>query len=759
MSTQNQALVTVVDDETSLRFNLTPDAGMTEQALTGFIQAANRWSSLLSDTATINLNIGFSNLGAGILGQATTERSNFTYTQVHDALLADKTSADDTTATGSLQSGIALSLLLNRTSNSPNGAGSSTRYLDNDGDANNTTIRVNRANAKALGLLIANDPGRDGQIVFNSALNWDFDPSDGISAGSYDFVGLVTHELGHTLGFDSGVDVLAANAFLSDEQYTYISPMDLFRFSSESVTQETGVIDWTVSNSDKYFSVNGGTTKIASFATGVNSSDNHQAGHWKDGLGLGIMDPTIAPGEQLSISSLDQRLFDVIGWDLKSGTEGTVGDDTLTGGGDNDTISSGEGNDTLNGGAGDDVINGGSGSDILTGGTGNDKFVFNEFSTTDGTDTINDFEVGTDQIVLTELLASLGYEGNNPMTDGYIQLSQSGTATQISIDPDGPDGPEPFKPLILVQNVSVENLADPGNLVFGSNGTETHQGDDELHGGSGNDFLSGGAGDDELLDYVGNDSLYGGLGNDILLDLEGDDQLFGGDGDDQLWAGTGADTLIGGLGSDTLFGDIGNDYLSSDEGDDELQGGDGNDTLHGGFGQDTLLGNLGDDLLYGGSGDDNLIGNEGADQLFGEDGDDQLWAGTGADTLSGGLGNDELFGEDDNDRLVGNEGNDGLFGGNGDDILQGGLGNDLLFGGLGRDTFVLAAGEGQDWIDDFQIGEDVIDLTGGLVYGALSISQLGPNTQISVNNETLAVLNNVQANDLIANASTTFFTI
>jgi hypothetical protein len=36
---------------------------------------------------------------------------------------------------------------------------------------------------------------------------------------------------------------------------------------------------------------------------------------------------------------------------------------------------------------------------------------------------------------------------------------------------------------------------------------------------------------------------------------------------------------------------------------------------------------------------------------------------------------------------------------------------------------------------------------------------LGPNTQISVNNETLAVLNNVQANDLIANASTTFFTI
>jgi hypothetical protein len=38
-----------------------------------------------------------------------------------------------------------------------------------------------------------------------------------------------------------------------------------------------GVIDWTASTTDKYFSIDGGTTKLASFATGVNYGDGQQS--------------------------------------------------------------------------------------------------------------------------------------------------------------------------------------------------------------------------------------------------------------------------------------------------------------------------------------------------------------------------------------------------------------------------------------------------------------------------------------------------
>jgi hypothetical protein len=63
--------------------------------------------------------------------------------------------------------------------------------------------------------------------------------------------------------------------------------------------------------------VDGGNTAIASFATGVNFGDGRQASHWKDNLGIGIMDPTTAPGEVLQITPTDLLLFDAIGWNTQ----------------------------------------------------------------------------------------------------------------------------------------------------------------------------------------------------------------------------------------------------------------------------------------------------------------------------------------------------------------------------------------------------------------------------------------------------------
>lgn len=304
----------------NLAFNFIPANGTSQQAIDGFTAAGARWSSYFGDNVTVNINISFTALGPGILGSTSSTQGTISYASTRLALIDDETTVDDIAADVHLQVGPGLKLYLNRTSNSPNSSGSATPFLDNDGDANNTTIRMTLANAKALSLWPANDPTIDASISFSTSFTWDFDPSNGITPGAYDFVGVATHEIGHALGFISGVDVLDGNSPpingpFADNVFTYVSTPDLFRFSAASITNGNGTIDWTADTRDKYFSLDGGTTKIASFATGLNFGDGRQASHWKDNLGLGIMDPTAATGELLSISSNDLRLFDVIGWD------------------------------------------------------------------------------------------------------------------------------------------------------------------------------------------------------------------------------------------------------------------------------------------------------------------------------------------------------------------------------------------------------------------------------------------------------------
>lgn len=302
----------------ALTFNFTPAPGMSAQAIAGFQEAADLWSAVFVDDVTINIDIDFTTLGPGILGSTGSTQGTVSYSSFKTALGADATSGDDTSAVGSLQAGSSFGMRLNYTSNNPNGSGSATAYFDNDGDANNNTIRMTTANAKALGLLAANDPGDDASITFSDDFAWDFDRSNGISGGAFDFVGVAAHEIGHALGFISGVDILDTNSsgsFFPDNVFTFVSPLDMFRFSSSSILLGAGVIDWTAGTGAKYFSVDGGATNLGGYSTGTVHGDGRQASHWKDSLGLGIMDPTSAPGELLSITELDLRGFDAIGWD------------------------------------------------------------------------------------------------------------------------------------------------------------------------------------------------------------------------------------------------------------------------------------------------------------------------------------------------------------------------------------------------------------------------------------------------------------
>jgi hypothetical protein len=298
----------------ALTFNFTPAAGTSQLAIDGFNTAGSLWSAVLKDNVNVNININFTNLSTGTLGQTSSTTRSFGYDRVYNALTNDRTSADDNTAVNSLSSGSTFNLLLNRTANNPNGAGSATPYLDSNGDANNKTINMTTANAKALGLA-DNGSSADASIAFSNLFTWDFDRNNGITTGAYDFVGIAAHEIGHALGFNSGVDILDGNSsgtFYNDNQFPYVSPLDLFRYSSDS--KNANAIDWTADKRAKYLSFDGGVTKIADFSTGDIFGDGRQNGHWQDNLGLGILDPTISPGELLAISENDKRAFDAIGW-------------------------------------------------------------------------------------------------------------------------------------------------------------------------------------------------------------------------------------------------------------------------------------------------------------------------------------------------------------------------------------------------------------------------------------------------------------
>ena len=313
------------------------------------------------------------------------------------------------------------------------------------------------------------------------------------------------------------------------------------------------------------------------------------------------------------------------------------------------------------------------------------------------------------------------------------------------------------------------------DLILGNDEAETIDGgggSDIVDGSGGNDSIKGGdstmwdawtGGHDILMGGSGDDTIDGGGGHDLILGGSGNDQLMGGEGHDLIRGGTGDDALVGGAGHDFLIGDGGDDTLTGGAGNDLLTGGEGNDSLDGGAGDDLLAGGVGNDTLTGGEGADTFIiladggtttitdfdiandtldlgeldANITLDLLLAEitdlpDSDNSgtadgvtidltdfgggtliLQGVTKADLMDGEAlkaslfdFDDVRFGDDDEDDL-----DDSLDGGLGDDTLIGGEGNDTLTGGDGADTFIFGAGDGDDTITDFDVGNDVIDLS------------------------------------------------
>lgn len=288
----------------ALDFSYTFTDETSEQARTAYRQAGARWATLFTDAITVNLNVGTTFQNGGFLAFADSSNMTVSYDSVRSALVSDASTGLDARAISNLQAGPNLAITTNRFTDNPNAD------LNTPFATTVANLAVNTANAKALGLRAANNAGQDGLIRFNTFYGFDFDPSDGITAGQFDFVGIATHEIGHVLGFVSGVDDIAEDSTpRASDARAFVTPLDLFRRGGPSTRVNV------VANADeKYFSLDNGVTGQGLQFSRSGAGGDFQASHWRDNLGLGIMDPTTGRGELDRITQNDVDAFDAIGY-------------------------------------------------------------------------------------------------------------------------------------------------------------------------------------------------------------------------------------------------------------------------------------------------------------------------------------------------------------------------------------------------------------------------------------------------------------
>ncbi|MCK9426702.1 MAG: NF038122 family metalloprotease [Ignavibacteriaceae bacterium] len=312
-------------------------------AILAFRRAAARWERVITTpmTTVLDVDYGPTRFGvafsAGVLGSTSTTAYYAMKAANTNALVPDFVQRFKDLKPGNIQ--------LNNLYNAiPNPTPSTVPA--NLGRGIGTLI-----NLQALGFVDANisaDPnvnpfGSVPAIGFNSGFPFDLDPSNGITAGKYDFDAVCTHEIGHALGFVTAAG-FSDHTGLEDLYY----PWDLFRVRPEAVEPGSLVgfstaprvttagpvnsVTWATEGGKTYlysthvFFDGLEEVELSTATSGRLNGDGQQSSHWRDddlrppSLGtnrwIGIMDPTLASGVRLQINNQDLRMLEVIGYGI-----------------------------------------------------------------------------------------------------------------------------------------------------------------------------------------------------------------------------------------------------------------------------------------------------------------------------------------------------------------------------------------------------------------------------------------------------------
>ena len=268
-------------------------ASVPEAAASAFALAEQYLEAQFTDTVTVTIDVSFAALATGVMGATTPIYTTKTYKDSRIGLINGR-DANDT-----------IKLLL------PNLTKIGVRYGSSSTITQEDRVYWTVANLKST---VGTITGNDASMQFSTAYAWDYNPADGITAGSTSFVDVVVHEVGHALGCICG-----AGLWTKD-----MSSLDLFRFQYTDGTADYNPdtdAEFTARPRLVAYNTPNDSHHIDFVTVEYRMSDGspYQASHLREETpSLGLMDPAMGAGVTnypAYFKTADFALFDAIGWD------------------------------------------------------------------------------------------------------------------------------------------------------------------------------------------------------------------------------------------------------------------------------------------------------------------------------------------------------------------------------------------------------------------------------------------------------------
>lgn len=267
--------------------------GLSAEAQTALEEAAQYIERQFGDPITVSISVQMINMGPGVLGSTGSFYSGAPgWSTVRSGLISDMDGDD--TIQNFLPSGTTIPVRYNASSSIV---------------TNETRVWFTKANFNAA---LGSSPGTAATMSFNSQFPFDFDPSNGISVGTWDFQSIVVHEVGHALGFTS------RTAFQDND----INALDIFRFQNTDgagdYNPDTEAEFGTTARTVDFNNLNDDVlSDLISAQYRMEDGSPWQASHFRTSVSA-LMDPNIGSGQSFYpnfYKSPDLNMFDAIGYD------------------------------------------------------------------------------------------------------------------------------------------------------------------------------------------------------------------------------------------------------------------------------------------------------------------------------------------------------------------------------------------------------------------------------------------------------------